>query len=147
MNPIGQTFPVIHIHLVGNFEQYVCVYICIAITFGRPGINLVKQLWLPILLVVSRTGKTNGPLRIWSRETCSTVVSRVSPRILRTQPESGAYSRAPLLPPTFCDGDGVDPYRQPSFGKSRVYRVRQSRTDGVYRRESAGTRPVVLKVF
>ena len=21
MNPIGQTFPVIHIHLVGNFEQ------------------------------------------------------------------------------------------------------------------------------
>ena len=34
-----------------------------------------------------------SPFALWSRETGSTVPSRVSPRILHTQAESGAYSR------------------------------------------------------
>ena len=67
----------------------------------------------------------------------------------RPQAKSGAYSQAPL-PPAFRDDDdeGVHPYRQPPSGQSRVYRVTRAIacTDGVYRRESAGTRPVVLRV-
>ena len=38
----------------------------------------------------------------------------------------------------------MSPYA--ASGQSQVYRVKQLRTDGVHRRESAGTGPVVLKV-
>ena len=41
---------------------------------------------------------------------------------------------------------GVDRYRQPPSGYSRVYPVAQSRTDGFHGQESVGTGPVVLKV-
>ena len=75
----------------------------------------------------------------------------VSPFIVHTPAESGAYERAPPLSPAFCDIDyddkGVHIYRQPPMGQFRVYQVTQLITDGVYhRRESAGTGPVVLKV-
>ena len=50
-------------------------------------------MWLPILLAVSRTGNMNFPRPrsrpiIWSSETGSAVLSRVSPPILHTQAES-----------------------------------------------------------
>ena len=55
-------------------------YVCMAITYSRVWINRVR---LPILLVVSSTGKIIFPcpracLRIWSRETGSAVPSRAS---------------------------------------------------------------------
>ena len=67
---------------------------CVVITFSRLGINRV---WLPILLVVSCSGKTEFPLcrrsrlRVWSRELGSAFPSRVSPLVVRPQAESGAY--------------------------------------------------------
>ena len=50
--------------------------------------------WLPILHVFSWTEKLYFPcpgsrLRIWSRETGSAFLSRVSPLIFQTQAESG----------------------------------------------------------
>ena len=45
----------------------------------------------------------------------------------------------------FRDGVHIK-HGQPTSGQSRVYRVTQLRTDGVPRRESVGTGPVVLKV-
>ena len=42
--------------------------------------------------------------------------------------------------------DGVHTYRQPRSGQSRVYRVAQLPSDGVYCRESTGTESVALKV-
>ena len=89
-------------------------------------------------------------LRIWCRETGSAVPSGVSLFILHTQAESSAYSRAVLLLLAFRDIDyddkGVHLYCQPPPGQSRAYQVPQLRTDGVHRRESIGTGPVVLKV-
>ena len=84
-------------------------------------------------------------LRIWSRETGSAVPSRVSLLILRTQDESGAYSRHSPRFPRRCPFIYLN--RHTPSGQSRVYRVTQLRTDGVRCRESAGTEPVVLKVF
>ena len=56
------------------------MYVCMVITYSKVWINRVR---LPILLVVSWTGKMNTPLspcvlRTWSRETGSAVPSRVS---------------------------------------------------------------------
>ena len=51
----------------------------------------------------------------------------------------------PLLPPGFRHG--IDLCRQLPSIQSRVYRVTQPRTEGVHRRESAGTGPVNLKVL
>ena len=63
---------------------------------------------------------------------------------LHTQAEFGAYSRDssrfPLRRPFIYLN------RHTPSGQSRVYRVKQLRTDGVHCRESAGTGPVVLKV-
>ena len=122
-------------------------------------------------------------------ETRSAVLSRISPLILHTQTEFGAYLRALLLPPAFRDihytictihytlytthyalhtihytlhftlytlhftlyiytlhftlytihYDGVHLSCQPPLSQSRVYRVTRLPTEGVYRRESAGT--------
>ena len=71
------------------------MYVCMVITFGQCRVRL------PILFVVSWTGKMNFPcprpcLIIWSRETGSAVPSRASLPILHTQAESGAYSRETL---------------------------------------------------
>ena len=53
--------------------------------------------------------------------------------ILHTQTESGDILSL-LTGPAFRDG--VHLYRQPPWGQSRVYRVTQLRTCGVYRRVS-----------
>ena len=72
------------------------------------------------------------------------VPSRVSVLIFYTNAESGLYSRdssrcPQRRPYIFCQ------HHTPS-GQSRVYRGTELRTDDVHCRESAGTRPVVLKV-
>ena len=118
--------------------MYVCmyVYVCMVITYSRVWINRVK---LPILLVVSWTGKMNIPLspyvpeNLVSRDGFSRPVPR-QPAHVHTKAESGAYLRDPSRVP-----------RRPS-DQSRVYRVTQLCTDGVHCRESAGTGPVNLKV-
>ena len=75
--------------------MYVCMYVCMIITYSRVWINRVRLL---ILLVVSWTGKMNIPLspyvpdNLVSRDG-SAVPSRVSLLVLHTQAESGAYSR------------------------------------------------------
>ena len=70
------------------------------------------------------------------------------PLILHTQAESSIWSntslRASVIPPAFPDG--IHPYSQAPSGQSRVYRVTQTRTDGIHRQELAGTGPAVLKV-
>ena len=83
-----------------------CAVMLLVINFGRLGINIninINRVWFPILLVVSRMGEGGGgftcsrtrerPFK--DRETGSTLPSRVSPFILDTQAESGAYSRDP----------------------------------------------------
>ena len=83
-------------------------------------------------------------LSIWSRETGSAVPSRVSLLI--------SILRLNLvlthgIPPEFRGGVHLFIYnRHTPSDQSRVYRVTQLRTDGVYCRESAGTGPVDLKV-
>ena len=84
-------------------------------------------------------------LRIWSRETGSAVSSRVRLLILHTRAESRAYSWDPFR---FSRRGLLNCLNRhtPLLGQSRVYRVTQLHTDGVYCRESAATGPVVLKV-
>ena len=70
---------------------YVCMCICMVITYSRVWINRV---WLPILLVRGQLNRENyvvvffpfprSGLRIQSRETSSAVPSRVSSLILHT---------------------------------------------------------------
>ena len=94
-------------------------------------------------------------LRIWSQETGSTVPSLVNPLILHNQAGFDAYSRASplffyyliLRRPT-TPINSLHRHRPSYFieGQFRAYRATQLRTDGVYRRESAGAKPVVLKV-
>ena len=123
---------------------YVCIYVCMVITYSRVWINRVR---LPILLVVSWTGEMNIPLspcvpeNLVSRDGFSRPVPR-QPAHLHIQAESGAYlrdsSRVPRRRPLWN--------RHTPSGQSRVYRVTQLRTEGVHCRESAGTGPVNLKV-
>ena len=82
-----------------------------------------------------------APENLVARESGSVVPSRVSLAVLHTQVESGTSSRDSSR---FRNGVHIICLQPPS-GQSRVYRVTQLRTDGVYRRESAGTGPV-LKV-
>ena len=113
---------------------------------ARVWINRVR---LPILLVVSGTGKMNIPLSAFvpdnfvSRDGFGSPVPH-QPAHLHTQAESGAYlrdsSRVPRRRPY------VHLNRHTPSGQSRVYRVTQLRTDGVHCRGSAGTGPVNLKV-
>ena len=123
---------------------YLCMYVCMVITYSRVWINRVR---LPILLVVSGTGKIIFPcpracLRIWSRETGSAVPSRVSLLI--------SILRLNLvltygIPPEFRGGVHYETAIRHRVSP-QVYRVTQLRTDGVHCRESAGTGPVNLKV-
>ena len=84
-----------------------------------------------------------APENLVSRDGFRSPVPRQLPH-LHTQAESGAYLRH----------SSRDPRRRPLIylnrrtpsGQSRVYRVTQSRTDGVHCRESAATGPVNLKV-
>ena len=115
---------------------------------ARVWINRVR---LPILLVVSYTGKINIPLSAFVPENLvsrdggfDSLVPR-QPAHLHTQAESGAYlrdsSRVPRRRPYIYLN------RHTPSGQSQVYRGTQLRTDGVHCRESAGTGPVNLKVI
>ena len=79
-------------------------------------------------------------LRIWSRETRSAIPSSVS---LHTQAERGAYSRDSYRFPRRRPFIYLN--RHTPSGQFRVNRVPQ-RTNGVHRRESTGTGPVILEV-
>ena len=124
-----------------GFSRTLCIAIYI---IARVRMNRVR---LPILHVVSWTGKMNislpafAPANLVSRGGFGIPVPR-QPAHLHTQAESGAYLRGssrvsrrrPFMKPPYST----------SPGHSRVYRVRQLRTDGVHCRESAGTGPVNL---
>ena len=94
--------------------------------------------------LVARPRTTSSHLVQWTQSPFAPefLVSR-QPAHLHTQAESGAYLRA----------FSRDPRRRPFIhlnrhtpsGQSR-YRITQLRTDGVHRRESSGTEPVVSKV-
>ena len=122
------------------------MFVCVVITCCRLRINRVR---LPILLVVSWTGKINTSLspfateNLVARDGFGSPVPR-QPADLHTQAESGAYlrdsSRVTRRRPFICLN------RHTRSGQSRVYRATQLRTDGVHCRESAGTGPVNLRV-
>ena len=76
-------------------KSSIYIYVCFVITYSRVWINRVR---LPLLLVVSWTGKMNIPLspcvpeNLVSRDGFSRPVPR-QPAHLHTQAESGAYLR------------------------------------------------------
>ena len=83
-------------------------------------------------------------LRIWSRETGSAVLSRVSLLISILRLNLVLTYRTP---PEFRGGVHLFICnRHTTSGQSRVHQVTQWRTDGLHRRESAGTGPVNLKL-
>ena len=96
---------------------YACMYVCMVITYSRVWINRVR---LPILLVVSRTGKMNIPLspcvpeNLVPRDGFSRPVPR-QPAHLHTQAESGAYlrdssrvpRRRPFMKPPYATGSAL----------------------------------------
>ena len=80
-------------------------------------------------------------LRIWSHEAGSAVPFRASPLILHTQAEFGAYSRDLVFPPIFRNVAASIPSIIPD-----IVNFTELSTDGIHRREPAGTGPVVLTV-
>ena len=84
-----------------------------------------------------------APENLVSRDGSGRPVPR-QPTHLHTQAESGAYSRESSRVPRRRPFIFLN-HHTPST-QSRVYRLMQLRTDGVYCRESAGTRPVNFKV-
>ena len=125
----------------------ICMYVW-ASHIARVWINRSR---LPILLVVSWTGKINtniflsafAPENLVSLDGIGGPVPR-QPAHFRTQAESGAClrdsSRVPRRRPFIYLN------RHMPWGQSQVYRAAQMRSDGVHCRESAGTGPVNLKV-
>ena len=84
-------------------------------------------------------------MRIWSRETGSTVPPRVSLLISILRLNLVLFHG---IPPEFRGSVHLFILnRHTPSGQSRVYRVTQLRTDGVHCRESAGSGPVNLKVI
>ena len=120
--------------------------VCMVTHITRVWINRVR---LPILLVVSCTGKINIPQSAFVPEN---LVLRdgfgspvpCQPAHLHAQAESGAYLRDSYRVPR------RRPYiylsRHAPSGQFQVYRGTQLRNDGVHCREPAGTGPVNLKV-
>ena len=83
-------------------------------------------------------------LRIWSRETGSADPSRVSLLISMLRLNLVLTYR---IPPEFRGGDRLVILKCHTLsGQSRVYRVTHVHIDGVHCRESAGMKPVDLKV-
>ena len=92
----------------------LCMYVCMVITYSRVWINRVR---LPILLVVSWTGKMNNtlspyvPENLVSRDGFGSPVPR-QPAHLHTQAESGDYlrdssrvpRRRPFMKPPYAIG-------------------------------------------
>ena len=114
-------------HVPAESRQYVCMYVCMVITYSRAWINRAR---LPILLVNREKSIFACPsifpcprtrLKIWSRKTGSAVPSSVSLLVLHTQAESSAYSRDSSRFPRrrpFIYLNGHTP-----SGQSRVHRV------------------------
>ena len=108
---------------------FLVLFGSLVITYSRVWIN---QVWLPILLVVSWTGKMNISLPPFASEN---LVSRDGfgrpvPRKRAHSPYSGLIwclhsPRFPRRRPF------IHLYRHMPSGQSRVYRVTQLRTDGV----------------
>ena len=123
-----------------------CMYACVVITYGRLGIN--RYGYQPCAWSAEHETlfflRPRLHLSIRSSKIGLTLPSRVSPSILHTQAESvnGAYSRISLLPPAFRDG--VQRYRQPTSGQSRVSRITELRTYDVHHEESTDTEQAVL---
>ena len=136
------------IYLCMYIFVYVCMYVCMYVhTYNKSiWINRVR---LPILLVVSRTGKIYislsafAPENLVSRDGFGSPVPR-QPAHLHTQAKSGAYLRDSSRVPRRRLFIYLN--RHSPSGQSRVYRATQLRTDGVHCRESAGRGPVNLKV-
>ena len=128
------------------FCRICTTYVCMVTRIERVWINRVR---LPILLVVSRTGKMNislsalAPENLLLRDGFDIPVPR-QPAHVHTQAESGAYG----IPPEFRGGVHYlfKNHHTPS-GQYRFYRVTQLRTDVVHCRESTGTGPVKLKAI
>ena len=117
------------------------------ITFRKSKDQAGKR--LPILLVVSSTGKMNislfpfAPENLVSRDGFGSPVPR--PLAYRhTQAEPGAYFRDCFRIPQRCPFIYFN--RHTPSSQSRLYRATQSRTDGVHCRESAGAGSVNCKV-
>ena len=111
----------------------VYMYVRMVTHIARVWINRVR---LPILLVVSSTGKINislsafAPANLVSRGGLAKPVPR-QPANLHIQAESGAYLRDSSRVPR----QRLFIYLKPPYaiaGQSRVYRVTQLRTDGVH---------------
>ena len=74
---------------------------CAVITFSRLALARTRMVANPARVQLNRENGIFRPclcLRFWSRELGSAVSSRVSPLILHTQAESGAYLREPTAP-------------------------------------------------
>ena len=124
------------------------LYVCMVTHIARVWIDRVR---LPILLVISWTGKMNISLSAFAPEN---LVSRDG---FGSTPVPRQPAHSPCSGWIWCLLTGFLPSsaeasiylfkgaHTPS-GQSRVYRVTQLRTDGVHCRESAGTGPVNLKV-
>ena len=115
------------------------------LTYGIPpefrgGVHL--SIWTAIRHRVSSLSAF-APENLVSRDGFGSPVPR-QPAHLHTQAETGSYLRDFSQVPRQSPFIYLD--RHTPSGQSRVYRVTQLRTDGVHCRESAGTRPVVLKV-
>ena len=102
----------------GNLSHmYVCMYVCMVITYSRVWINWVR---LPILLVVGKTGKINIPLspcvpeNLVSRDGFSRPVPRQPAHLHTTQAESGAYLRDSSRVPR------RHPFMKPPYIRHRV---------------------------
>ena len=127
--------------------MYICsMYVCIVTHTAKHQPGKVAN---PARGQLAEQGKIfflypRSRLRIWSRETGSGVPSRVSLLI--------SILRLNLVLTYGIHLEfrgGVHLFflnRHTPSGQSRVYRVTQSRTDGVHCREFAGTGPVSLKV-
>ena len=116
-------------------QMYVCKYM--VITFRRLGFNRYGCQSCPWL-------SPFAPENLVLLDRCGHLVPR---RSVHSSHPSLIWCL--LLPPDSSPSsafrDGAHLYRQPPSAQSRDYQVTQLRTDGV-RRESAGTRRVVLKV-
>ena len=118
--------------------MYVCMYVCMVITYSRVWINRAR---LPILLVVSCTGKISIPLspcvpeNLVSRDRFSRPVPR-QPANLHTQAESGAYlrdssrvpRRRPFMKPPYAIGSVPSLSGHAiAYGRRSLPRVRRHR--------------------
>ena len=117
--------------------------VCMVTHIARVWVNRVR---LPILLVVSRTGKMIISLFPFAPENLVSRDGFCSP--VPRQPAHSLHSgRIWCLFTGLLRSSGRRPFiylfKPPyAIGQSRVYRVTQLHTDGVHCRESAGTGPV-----